>query len=125
MRTFKGFTSSSFQTSDNYNIWYSTNFQNQPNQPVVVFNYGLVCTNQHWQYQIDYLNKKGFPILIQDLRGHYTKENVPIQSITIHNFVQDLKQLLDLMNIKKTYMLGHSMGVNTLYLKEGCWLSRF
>ena len=113
MKSFKGFTPSFFKTFDDHKIWYAKNFQGQPNQPILVFNYGLVCTNQHWQYQINYLNKKDFPILIQDLRGHYTKENIPISSITIHNFVQDLKQLLDLIKIKRTYMLGHSMGVNT------------
>lgn len=104
------------RTRDNEQIYFATNFEHtdEPKENVIVFNYGLVCSNFHWSKQLDYFNDLGYKILIHDYRGHYKSTGIDnITSITFENIANDLKELIDSLNIKSTYLIGHSMGVNT------------
>ena len=69
-----------FSTSDGEQLFFTTNFVPQTvNKNVLIFNYGLVCSNHHWQYQIEHFDHLGFNILIHDYRGHFSssgKENI-------------------------------------------------
>ncbi len=108
------FKSYFYQTSDGEKLHFKCNFDiHKPiNKTVLVFNYGLVCSEQHWLYQINYL-KKEYPVLIHDYRGHFEssgKEN--LEKISIEQFSQDLGSLIQFYKINKVVMLGHSMGVN-------------
>lgn len=106
-----------FYTKDHFRIFYSTNFLQQSfekNKPLIIFNYGLVCNNEHWKHQIDFFNNKGFQILTHDYRFHYSSsgDESNIGSCTFDNISQDIYELLNFLGAKKTYMFGHSMGVN-------------
>lgn len=94
-------------------IFTERNFVIPPTEPVLFFIYGLVCSNHHWKEQIPYFEKKGHPILLCDLRGHYNSSPlVSYDTLSIKRIVQDLHQVLSSLAIKKTVLLGHSMGVN-------------
>ncbi len=56
----------------NISISYNCNFGNKvpDDKPVILFFYGLVCNIQHFQYQMNYLSKKGYHVLIADYRFH-------------------------------------------------------
>lgn len=105
-----------YQTDDNEKILYSTNFEPKENPPyknVLVFNYGLVCSNFHWKYQLPYFDSLGYKILIHDYRGHYQSTcHSGTETITIENIANDLVGILNLVNIESCVLLGHSMGVN-------------
>lgn len=105
-----------FKTQDGEQIFYTTNFdwkQDGPHDDVLIFNYGLVCSNHHWSKQIGHFDEKGYKILIHDYRGHYLSSGVEsLEDITFANISSDLKQLCDSLNIKTSILLGHSMGVN-------------
>jgi pimeloyl-ACP methyl ester carboxylesterase len=103
-----------FKTEDNEQLFYLTNFsQIDDNKMTLVFNYGLVCSNHHWKYQVDYFDEKGYQILLHDYRGHFQSSgSKDIKKITFPQMAKDLKDICDFLGIKKTYMLGHSMGVN-------------
>ena len=105
-----------FKTQDGEQIFYTTNFdwkQDGPHDDVLIFNYGLVCSNHHWSKQLGYFDEKGYKILIHDYRGHYLSSGVEkLEDITFANISGDLKQLCDSLNIKTSILLGHSMGVN-------------
>lgn len=103
-----------FYTEDGLRIFYKTNFDViEPNETVLIFNYGLVCNNAHWEKQLPYFEKLGFKILIHDYRFHYgSSSSDDIKDCTFDKMVQDLYQLTQSLNIRSAILLGHSMGVN-------------
>lgn len=102
------------KTSDGEQIFYSTNFvPGTITQNVLIFNYGLVCSNHHWSKQLEYFDELGFPILTHDYRGHFQSSGIEhISKITFKQLTDDLKELIDYLQLKDSIMLGHSMGVN-------------
>jgi pimeloyl-ACP methyl ester carboxylesterase len=103
-----------FQTDDNEQIFYLKNFSSHnPSKPTLVFNYGLVCSNHHWKYQVEYFDELGFQILLHDYRGHFQSSGSQnIKKLTFQQMAKDIKGICDFLEIKKAFMLGHSMGVN-------------
>ena len=103
-----------FKTSDQEQIFYNLNFDpKEVQENVLIFNYGLVCSHHHWQYQIDYFDKLGCPVLIYDYRGHFQSSGSDkIENITFARMTLDLKELITHLNLKNSILLGHSMGVN-------------
>lgn len=103
-----------FQTDDNEQIFYLKNFSSyDASKPTLVFNYGLVCSNHHWKYQVEYFDEIGFQILLHDYRGHFQSSGSQnIKKLTFQQMAKDIKGICDFLEIKKAFMLGHSMGVN-------------
>ena len=112
---FEGFNHHYIITDDNVKIYYCKNFDNvEESESVLVFNYGLICSNYHWKYQIPYFAKK-YKILMHDYRGHFnSSSNENITDVTFENIANDLKQVLDHAKVNKGIFLGHSMGVNVV-----------
>jgi non-heme chloroperoxidase len=82
-------------------------------RPLVIFQSGLVCSDQHSTRLALYLIDQGFDVLFHDYRGHYFSEGKEnINDITFENIKNDQIELLQFLNIKKCSMVGHSMGVN-------------
>lgn len=70
-----------------------------------------------WREEISLISKKNLRILAYDLRGH-GKSNMGIKNhFTISDLVQDLKKLIDGLDIKECTLIGHSIGgsVPSLY----------
>ena len=105
-----------FYTSDGTRLFYNCNFalnELNPHKPVIVFIYGLLCSNYHFKYQIPYFEELGFQILLHDYRYHFSSsQDGDIESCNFPNIAKDLHELLAELNIKKTLFVGHSMGVN-------------
>ena len=103
-----------YKTLDGEQIFYSTNFEPEKKRKgVLVFNYGLVCSNHHWQDQISFFDELGYKILIHDYRGHFQstgKED--IEKVNFKQISEDLYGLLMHLNLEDVVLLGHSMGVN-------------
>lgn len=103
-----------FKTSDNEQIFFVKNFTSiNHDKPILVFNYGLVCSNHHWKFQAEYFDKKGYQILIHDYRGHFQSTGShDVKKITFPQMAKDVSDLCGFVGIDKAVMLGHSMGVN-------------
>ncbi len=103
-----------FKTSDNEQIFFSKNFSTiNHSKPILVFNYGLVCSNHHWKFQAEYFDRKGYQILIHDYRGHFQSTGShDVKKITFPQMAKDVSDLCAFVGIDKAVMLGHSMGVN-------------
>ncbi len=105
-----------FKTLDNQQIFFQTNFdpfEHESNEGILIFNYGLVCSNHHWVHQLDYFDEKGYRILVHDYRGHYQSSGIEdLDSITFENMTNDLYGLINHLKIKNPILIGHSMGVN-------------
>lgn len=111
---FKNNEANFFKTEDNEQIFYLKNFNTyDETKKTLVFNYGLVCSNHHWRYQVDFFDQQGYQILMHDYRGHFQSSGKnDVAKITFPQIAKDIKDLCDFLGIKKAYMLGHSMGVN-------------
>jgi pimeloyl-ACP methyl ester carboxylesterase len=80
---------------------------------VLVFNYGLVCSNHHWKYQLEWFDKQGYKILFHDYRGHFQSSGKEeLEKITFNQIAQDTDELLTHLGLDNVYYIGHSMGVN-------------
>lgn len=103
-----------YKTFDNEKIFFVKNFEHIDHEkPVLFFNYGLVCSNHHWKYQVDFFDRKGYQMIIHDYRGHFQSTGSKnVSSITFANIAKDIAGLCDYLGVKKALMLGHSMGVN-------------
>lgn len=105
-----------FNSDENTKIHYKINFSPEDiknTDTVLVFNYGLVCNVEHFMLQIDYFHEQGFKVLIHDYRCHYESVSTSgVKSCTFTNISNDINSLLESLNITKTIMFGHSMGVN-------------
>lgn len=105
-----------FKTQDREQIFYSTNFPvdfKTKHENVLVFNYGLVCSNHHWKYQLEWFDKQGYKILFHDYRGHFQSSGRDeLEKITFKQIAQDTDDLLTHLGLENVYHIGHSMGVN-------------
>lgn len=115
MSEFNGFTSHKYINNEDISLHYEINFKHNGEQleNVILFNYGLVCSNTHFTHQIEYFHKQGYKVLIHDYRGHYKsdgKEN--LHKVTFKNMATDIKQLCDYLSIHQANIICHSMGVN-------------
>jgi non-heme chloroperoxidase len=100
--------------SDQQKIFYTTNFSidDGPHEDVLIFLYGLVCSNHHWSKQLEYFDKAGYKILIHDYRGHYQSTNNDLEKLNFIQIASDLNHLLERCDIKNGNLISHSMGVN-------------
>lgn len=103
-----------FKTPDGEQLFYLKNFATfDPSKTTLVLNYGLVCSNHHWRYQVDYFDSRGYQILMHDYRGHFQSSGKSdVKKITFPQMAEDIHNLCEFLGIKRAFMLGHSMGVN-------------
>jgi len=100
-----------FVASDGTRLCYR--FVSNPGKPVLLFCYGLVCSEHHFKYQWDYLSEN-YQLLVLDYRGHYPSEDPKVLvTLNFSQIADDLYELFSHLNIKEPVsMIGHSMGVN-------------
>jgi non-heme chloroperoxidase len=113
---FKQSYSGYLSVRDQSEIYFCTNFPHAEYinaKDVLVFNYGLVCSNEHWRTQLPYFDQLGFKILIHDYRHHFqSKGKGGVTTCTFKNIVSDLKEVISSLAIQNIHLIGHSMGVN-------------
>ena len=76
--------------------------------PWLTFSHSLACTLRMWEPQVAEF-KDRFRILLYDTRGHGASE-APKGPYTLEVLAEDLKQLLEHLDIEKTHYVGLSMG---------------
>jgi pimeloyl-ACP methyl ester carboxylesterase len=72
----------------------------------IVFIPGFTLDTRIWDDQFEYFAQQ-FPVIRYDMRG-FGKSAVPTEELYSH--VDDLKMLLDFLQIKPSYLVGQSMG---------------
>ena len=112
---FKGFKEASFTTTDNIKIHYGKNFDTfNSEKETIVFNYGLVCNIAHWEKQIPYYHNQGYQVVYHDYRFHFNSDKTDnIEDLSFDNITNDMRELLEYLNVESAFHFGHSMGVNT------------
>ncbi|MEM0373935.1 MAG: alpha/beta hydrolase [Sulfolobaceae archaeon] len=74
----------------------------------IVFIHHLAGSLRSWKYVLPYFLDK-YRVIAYDLRGHGRSEIVP-GKYRIQDHRDDLKGLLDLLNIRRPILVGHSIG---------------
>ncbi len=89
-------------------IYYEFTGNGKSGETVVFLN-GVMASANSWAYQTPVFRKTGFNILLHDFRGQ-TKSEKPSGPYTFDDHVEDLKALLDSLNLKKIHIIGTSYG---------------
>ena len=101
-----------FETSDGLRIAYSVLGDDQCSE-TVLFNYGLACNKNHWQYQVPFFVEQGYRVVLHDYRFHFgSSGSEDIEACTFENMTKDTHELVEHLGIEKLFVVGHSMGVN-------------
>lgn len=105
-----------FYTAEGSRIFFKTNFpldKYNKDIPLLVFNYGLVCNESHFEKQLPYFIDKGLQVLVHDYRGHYSSSGSEnLDEINFENISSDTEQLIASITEENVIMIGHSMGTN-------------
>lgn len=78
-------------------------------QNIVLF-HGKNFNGAYWQTTIEALTKKGYRVIVPDQIGFGKSSKPQHFHYTFQQLAQNTKAILDTLNIKKTAILGHSMG---------------
>ena len=83
-------------------------YEIEGNGPWLTMSHSLACNISMWDPQMPVLTKK-FKVLRFDTRGH-GQSSAPAGEYTLDQLADDVKGLLDALNIKQTHWAGLSMG---------------
>ena len=93
-----------FAEVNDIKICYEINGEGAP----VILLHGFAMYKEFWLPQIGELSKY-FKLITIDFRG-CGKSTHPIEPYKIIDVLEDLKGLLDYLNVEKAHMIGHSYG---------------
>ncbi|WP_179005800.1 alpha/beta fold hydrolase [Winogradskyella forsetii] len=83
--------------------------ENYNGKNIVLF-HGKNFNGAYWETTIDALTKEGFRVIVPDQIGFGKSSKPEHFHYTFQQLAQNTKTLLDTLKIKKTTILGHSMG---------------
>jgi len=105
-------------------IHYKEYSDKNPNRQWITFVHGAGGSSAIWKKQIPFFSK-AFNLLVVDLSGHgYSVSNSSQRlkdKISFESILNDVLEVLDKLNIKKSHFIGISLGtvvINQMVLKE-------
>lgn len=87
----------------------ATHYEDVGAGPAIVFIHGHSLDLRMWNYQVEEIAAAGFRVIRYDVRGH-GKSGAPGAGYTWDNYVRDLAELLDQIEISTAHVVGCSMG---------------
>jgi len=99
-----------FRSFDGTRLYYEVRGEGFP----IILNYGIGCLINHWRHQIKHFSQ-GFKVIAYDYRAHHRSE-IPENraNLNIDALAEDLKSLMDHLEIQKASLWGHSFGAQML-----------
>ncbi len=76
--------------------------------PPIILLHGVILSVATWPYQLKELSKS-HRVIALDQRGH-GRSRPGIEGITLERLAQDLIEVMDALGVKKSVVVGHSMG---------------
>lgn len=100
-------TSLTLTTSDDVHLAYDDEGEGRP----FVLLHGYACRRGHWEYQREALLAAGHRVVALDLRGHGASDQ-PKHGQTLARLGQDVRELVDTLDLEDVTLVAHSMGVS-------------
>ncbi|MGZ3699165.1 MAG: alpha/beta fold hydrolase [Bdellovibrionota bacterium] len=98
-------------TADQIHGLYAQTYGNPKNQALVFLHGGPGFNSYSFEYSTaEELSKRGYYVIVFDLRGSGRSEKAPIESYTFPNAVADVRDILTHYPVKSPILLGHSYG---------------
>lgn len=92
-------------TGESIKLYYEISGTGQP----VVFLHGWPLSHEMWEYQISELAERGLKCIAYDRRG-FGKSSKPWSGYDYDTLTDDLKAILDGLNLENVVLVGFSMG---------------
>jgi len=77
-------------------------------KPVILI-HGWPLSNEMWEYQIDFLVQNNYRVIAYDRRG-FGKSSKPWDGYDYDTLAEDLKDIIDQLNLEDATLVGFSMG---------------
>jgi pimeloyl-ACP methyl ester carboxylesterase len=99
-----------FRSFDGTRIYYEVRGEGFP----IILNYGIGCLINHWRPQIKHFSQS-YKMIAYDYRAHHRSE-IPEnrENLSLDALAQDLKSLMDHLEIQRASLWGHSFGAQML-----------
>jgi len=92
-------------TKDGTQIYYKDWGLGQP----IVFSHGWPLSSDSWEAQMFFLASNGYRCIAHDRRGH-GRSDQPWQGNEMNTYADDLAELMNTLDLKKTVLIGFSAG---------------
>ncbi|KAK7429314.1 hypothetical protein QQZ08_004126 [Neonectria magnoliae] len=96
-----------FTLQDGVEIYYK-DWGNPTGKPVT-FSHGWPLNSDNWDSQMMFLASQGYRVVAHDRRGH-GRSNQPWEGNDLDTYADDLRQLLEQLDLRDVMMVGHSTG---------------
>jgi 3-oxoadipate enol-lactonase len=104
-------------------IHYRIDGDGAPTRPWLVFSHSLACDHTMWDAQAEEFSRS-LNVLRYDTRGH-GRTSAPFGDYTIELLAEDVRALLDALNIQRCHFVGISMGGMIGQMAALRWPARF
>lgn len=99
-----------FKNSEGYNIFYKDSGPLDQNPIVFLHAWG----SNHSDFSYTFENLDGFRKIVYDHRG-FGESDKPNRNMSLRTLAQDLKELIEYLNLKNVTLVGYSMGACVVY----------
>lgn len=96
-------------TRDNVKLTYYIN-KVDDKQPYLFFLHGAGSNHTIWNPFIEHFSERNY--IVQDLRGHGDSEPGRLSNITVGNYAEDIKCIIESEGIEKVILIGNSLGAS-------------
>nr|WP_315220515.1 alpha/beta hydrolase [uncultured Flavobacterium sp.] len=93
------------ETEQNVKLYVKDYGQGKP----VILIHGWPLSNEMWEYQIDFLVQNNYRVIAYDRRG-FGKSSQPWNGYDYDTLTDDLKQIIDQLELENVTLVGFSMG---------------
>jgi pimeloyl-ACP methyl ester carboxylesterase len=96
------------ETVDTPRMYYEVHGRKTDRAVVLIHPIG--GNSEIWNSEIKIMLERKIRVIAYDLRGHGKSEIGKVQAFTMHDLVNDLRNLVDYLGVKKCSFVGHSIG---------------